>query len=347
MSNDAEEEDASGEMYFGSSRSDREEEEPGFDSRDPVGQILMGFLPAPEDQSEVLGQLKQEELITIIQEDYQRARDIQGAERILAMRDLDAQVIDDRLMTVQARLERAEVCLEKEKALWTSTLAEFEESFQETVTGLKEHQAEELLLFEEFWGTEPKAIIPYSKASSRLQQMRSRQKRNAATGNYEVAEACQYDADMMQLEEEVAGAERAATGMMIEHRRILDKHERQLECVVQNGARHRTLIESIRDRKLHDWEQAIANYRNMLADPYLARARVHCQTRAALRSRDTGSVPVSPRTQSLMCDYLQMTNQGRLRLDSAAIVRCLHPQPQRRPLIPRTSKRFHGYRTTP
>jgi uncharacterized small protein (DUF1192 family) len=330
-------------MYFGSDH----EEEREFDSGDPVGQILLGILPAPEDQCEVLRQLRQEELMTVIHEDYQRAKESQCAERILAARVLGVEVIEDRLTTMQKRIERAEMCLEKEKAVWASNFVDFEESFQDTVASLKAHQADELQQFEQFWQTEPRATLPYSKASAGLQQMRSRQKRNAAVGDYEAAEACQYEADMMQLDEEVAGIQRAATGMMIEYRRIRNSHERQLECVIENGARHRALLESMRNRRLQDWEQAIVNYRNMLTEPYLARAKAHSRAEALIKNRDSTSVPASPRAPGMMRDYMETTNQGQLRLDKAAIVRYLHIQPQRTPVIPRTSKQSHGYRTSP
>jgi hypothetical protein len=300
------------------------EEEADISSDDPVDRILRGELPDLESQYSIMYTLKTSELHAIIAEDYALARKCRRAETVLATRPVQPRVSDERQINGNIRLARAVLSLQDKERKWEERLAEHDDRRSLAIENLKAIQSEEVSNLEDFWRSEPRAMTPFSKASPCLLDLRRSQKLHAVTRQFEDAAGLRREAEERQLLEERMAEERAATSMRIAWEQLLAKHQRQLEVLNQNADHDRADIELARDKDLADTELLIRNVETEFNNPYVARARVHSLHRDVISSRETPSMPLSPRTRGQFADYKIAANETRLRLNNANVADNLH-----------------------
>jgi hypothetical protein len=263
--------------------------------------------------------LKTAELNSIINEDYPSAKKVRRAQLVLATRPLQPRVADERQINGNVRLARAKLSYEDKEAVWNDRLLSEENRSRECMERLRAVQDQEISDFEEYWRTDESATVPFTKASPGLLQLRWSQKINAVAWEFDMAAILRREGDERQLREERVAEERAASTMRIAWEKLIAKHQRQVDVMVQNADHHRTDIELARAKDLAEAELLIRNIENEHGGPYLARAKTETLHRDILASKVEQSQPVSPETRSKFANFKVAMEHQHLRLDGGSV----------------------------
>ncbi|EAY19452.1 hypothetical protein TVAG_101700 [Trichomonas vaginalis G3] len=232
--------------------------------------------------------------------------------------EIEKQNIKERIEEVEKQKKIVE---EKYKELITR----MKEQDKQNLEKLKQQQDDERKKFEEKWST-PEAVIPYSKPSSKLLQLKRMQKAMALNHEFAKAKAFKQQAEEMQKEEAAVGSKQAAEVMKTQYKTLLEQQQRQLECFNEKCERKIRVQESLRDAELASLENA----RKQLSQRPTNRMKKPRVTIPDVTSRDmratTPSGLVSTRTRSQYATFKKQPELSKLDvkpLDVPAIIRPL------------------------
>ena len=239
--------------------------------------------------------------------------------------DMEKQNIKERLDEVSRNQKAVE---EKYKEIINNLKQQDKINFEK----LLQEQEEERKRFEEQWSNED-AVLPFSKPSSQLLQIRRMQKAMALAHEFPRAKQLKIQADQMQKEEAQIASKQAEEVMKAKYMVLLEKQQRQIECFQKNCERKIAVKECARDAELNSLE----NTRKQLMTRSTTRIKRPTVTIPMVTSRDGRSTPggsglVTQRTRTQYATYKKAPEKSKLDvkpLDVKSIIRPLTPSPRK------------------
>jgi hypothetical protein len=275
--------------------------------------ILSGELPPVSEKCGVLEALREQEIAAAFDEDYRGAGRIHRAVEVLQKAEPPSRRGSERAAAKQRQLDAAYENYMKREAFWEQKLAEIDESFYDALDELTMAQEEELGRLEEYWASEG-SMTKYVKASPKLLQMRSIQKRTVLVKEFDAALETKETADELQKMEEMNAEQRALMGMRNKGTLIAKKHEVQANCVSQRAQAIRAIVEKKRDKELRAIQRTIEHLERDLAEPDRARMRVHDLEDRRVMSLVREPAPLTQDMRIAKVNFAAGSNQGRLRV---------------------------------
>jgi len=153
------------------------------------------------------------------------------------------------VQNLQQRLETAEQAQKDLSEHWNAIIQNCKAKASESRQCVVERHQAEILAFEEAW-SRPEAMLPFSKPSSKLLQIRKMQKSLALSRNFAEAKSLKQQAEQLQREESQAAEKRATQAMKLEYQQLMESHQRELECEELNWTRKLTVLETERDKAI-------------------------------------------------------------------------------------------------
>jgi hypothetical protein len=166
--------------------------------------------------------------------------------------------------------------------------------------------------YEERWARET-ALLPYSKPSPELLQLRKMQKALAIAKRFPEAKAVKEKADGMQAAEARAGEIRAKASIRAGFEALKERQQRAIECFEEHERRSITFVEQERARAIESIVMVIRTLETA------------CE-RIAERKESRGEHPVkvgtiTPRARTALREFCANDEPERLRLDAQAVRR--------------------------
>jgi hypothetical protein len=152
-------------------------------------------------------------------------------------------------MTLQQRLEDAVVQRRQIQEDYSRRIADLRERHEQRADALRQQHEAARQSFEDEW-SRPDRVLRFSKPSSSLLQVRQMQKSLAISHRFDQAKALKREGDQLQRAESAVAGERATDAMKIAYAALLEKEERERECLRANGERKMAVLEGERERKL-------------------------------------------------------------------------------------------------
>jgi hypothetical protein len=150
----------------------------------------------------------------------------------------------DRTLPVQLRLDRAIADAAQITDSWASRITAFRADSDLALSAVSQRHSEECEALKAAWAR-PEALLPFSKPSPALLQLRRRQKSLALARDYGEAKALKQECDRMLQEEAAAAGLRAAEAMRADFAQLCERQRREREgfaehtraCVVKMEGR--------------------------------------------------------------------------------------------------------------
>ncbi|EAY04420.1 hypothetical protein TVAG_417180 [Trichomonas vaginalis G3] len=108
--------------------------------------------------------------------------------------------------------------------------------------------------FQALWGS-PDTMQQFSKPSSHLLQLKRQQRQLALAHDFDQAKHLKSIADELEKQETEAARARAVEAMKVAYSNLLEKQEREKECLIKNGERKEQLLESEYQKELSSNEK--------------------------------------------------------------------------------------------
>lgn len=295
--------------------------------KDDVSLAMNAFLnkreiPSPELLPKVLELMKSECVKAIIDEDYDYAEQLEnGRHRLRQHRQWSRNVIraSETEKAIEEKIERAKVELKAENDEWAKVLSEFKMvQGQQRKTMLDDHVREQRE-YEEKWN-DPAMLIPFSKPSPQLLQLRKQQKKMALAKRFSEAKEIKQIADKMQLAEGKEAEKKAMATIKAGFDVIVERQKREIECFDEHERRSLAYIEQERKKATEPIEKqirALELAKQQESDKHVATARKSV-VRKLEENRGRGVVTVAapnPVSKQLM-DYRRADEPLRLNLNT-------------------------------
>jgi hypothetical protein len=209
-------------------------------------------LPPNEMVPSILDYARRQNVLALMAEDYDQAARIDTAIDVILQHIRRAGIESEcerMAMTLQQRLEEAIVQRRQIQEDYAQRIADFKVRQEQRMESLKQQHESERQGFERQW-SRPGAILTFSKPSSSLLQVRQIQKSLAISHRFDQAKELKREGDQMQRVESAVAGGRATDAMKIAYAQLLEKEEKELLCLQQNGERKLAVLEDDRDRKL-------------------------------------------------------------------------------------------------
>lgn len=265
-------------------------------------------LPAPEQRQMLFDYAKERSIQLLLAEEYDQVAEIDIAIWLLQQSLLE-QDNGEETRTLKQRLEGTKQKDAEIKDRWNGQIAEFKERANQKIIELEEIQQRERDQFEEEW-SKPEALVPYSKPSPQLLQMRTIQKTLALTKDYSGAKQLKQKCEEMKKDESIEGSKRATDAMRAAYNQLLERQQKQMQCFIEHSHARIELMEKQRDDELQSNENLKKQLEVRMSMPKQIKKGCVVVPRAQSRG-STGSVKKETMTQ--FTKYKK--NSASLRLD--------------------------------
>ena len=142
--------------------------------------------------------------------------------------------------------ERSKSSLQDE---WKRKIRSFKENEQNELEKINERHEQERRLFENHW-SQAAILMPFSKPSSSLLQLRSMQKAFALSHDFVNARQLKITAEKKQKEESIEASKKATKSMKKEYITLLNRQQNEISCFSENCNRKLGKLEQQRDFEL-------------------------------------------------------------------------------------------------
>jgi len=218
--------------------------------------IQKGVMPPLDMQSDLMDFARKQSVVHMINENYDSAQQIDNAMKLLSS-SLNSDHIkyesDQITKVIAERLDQASKQQKSIEETFKSMIIKHKEQEQEKLEQMKKNHEAEIHRFEEQW-TKPETLLPYSKPSSKLLQMRKMQKSLAIAHDFEGAKRMKIACEELQNNESVKAERKVEIAMKSQYQALLDKQEKEIKCLIKNGERKLALLESQREIELRSNE---------------------------------------------------------------------------------------------
>ena len=190
-------------------------------------------------------------------------------------------------------------------------------------------QEQERKRFEEKWSSE-EAVIPYSKPSSQVLQIKRMQKAMALAHEFQKAKQLKLQAEKLQKEEAVIASKQAAEAMKAQYILLVENQQRQVECMREHWERVITVLECQRDAEINSLE----NTKKQLLTRSTTKPKKPQVIIPQVTSRDArgSSGLITQRTRSQFATYKRSAEKSKLDvkpLDVKTLIRPLTASPRK------------------
>lgn len=231
---------------------------------DPVSAALDAFLkrreiPPPEMIQPVLELMKSESVKAIIAEDYDYAEQLdKGAHELRRQRQWSSNVMkaSETSKALDEKLAKARSELKAESDEWDRVLAEFKVVQQQQRNAMLEDHVREQREYEEKWN-DPAMLIPFTKPSPQLLQLRKMQKKMALVKRFSEAKEIKRQAEQMQREEAKEAEKKAMATIKAGFDNVIERQRREIQCFDEHERRSITYIEQERKKATEPIEKQI------------------------------------------------------------------------------------------
>ena len=292
--------------------------------------LKRGKLPELAMRPSVISHAKSQTVHAVIAEDYERAARIEKAIKTMTeslRRDEASLDCNQQTTHLKEQLAAAEEQHKNLKDEFDQRISQLKETENKRLDDLYERQEAERKSFEAEW-SRPQTVMSFTKPSSSLLQVRRMQKSFAISHDFEQAKRLKAAGDEMQRRESERATKSAAASMKAAYANLLEKQEREVDCLIANGQRKLATLECERDRKF----KANENLRTQLETRIKGPKQPRKQSGAALSaSLDTQQV-MAFKTRSQFARYKKAPEPTRLTvsLDMSKITKPTTPARTRR-----------------
>ena len=207
------------------------------DSRRALNRLIKkGDVPELNIRNSVILLARNDSINAALNENYDQADVLENAVSTLLKKDkkdqenFEIQCVKKEMMR---RLEESENDKKQSENYWNKMISEQKELALQQKESLKMQHEYEIRLFQEKWQN-PNSLIPFTKPSPELLQMRRKQRAAALSHNFEIAKAMKIKADHLQKIETEMAQRNATKAMQAEYIILLEKHQKEIEVVEMN-----------------------------------------------------------------------------------------------------------------
>ena len=292
-------------------------------------QIRTKKLPPYEIREPLIYYARKKNIYKIMNEEYDMAARIDEviAANLKSLKDNDKNIdLELQHQQIQQRISTAH---DQQKGIadeWKQRIASFKESEKAEFDKLLEKHAQQRADFENTWA-HPKAMIPYSKPSSTLLQVRCQQKAYAISKDYKTAKQLKSRAEHLRRGEAQANVQRAESDMKKAYSNLIKQQDREIQCFKDNTKRKLASLELARDQDLKVNENLRNQLNIKLKQPKtLKRPAVSLpSSRAETR---TSSAIISPRTRVEYSTYRKSNDTSKLDVKTLPMKSIIKPLPK-------------------
>lgn len=268
-------------------------------------------IPPNEFQEAIITRLRSEGEQALMDQEYERAAKIESLKNYVIDAyelQLVEQMKQTQTQTLEVNLERAKKNLERETKEWDRIICMFYDEQTKQRELLRQRQENEIEEFESEWA-DTSIMIPYTKASPTLLQVRKIQKYMAITKMYSDARQVKQIGDEIQQNETINAQEKAVTAMRMSYNNIILRQQKETECFNDHERRTEIFLKAEREKVLHPIQMQIKAIENHIAErkppnlkpgklPYTSNPRNRAMTRVGRFSQLS-----SPRTRHAFTSY--------------------------------------------
>lgn len=279
-------------------------------------------IPPEEVQPQVLRSLKTLFLNALIEEDYDKASQLEDLLKYVgdnyesqvnkALRELQTKALE-------SRLNLARDILNKKTSEWDDIYIMFKEDQKKRRSELEEKLSSQQQEFEAHWN-DPNNLIMFKKPSPQLLQLKKQQKLLAITKKFEEAKQVKRMADRLQIAESQEAQNRAVSAMKTQYRKLADDQSREVDCFVEHERRIERFMAAERAKAIgpcvmliRQLEAAVEAGRPTNLKP---RKEVFTSNRRTRLIRTEAAIPpASPRTTRAMSNFMFADEPEKLKVD--------------------------------
>jgi hypothetical protein len=230
-------------------------------------QLRGAGLPAAAMISSVVDYARAKSCALLFAEDYDAAAEIDTAIDIMLSSlasEQTASVRGEQLATLKLRLSLALQIRREIVAAWEMRIADFRREADDALGRMAARHEMERRDFQSEW-SRPEALVPFSKPSPTLLQLRKMQKTLALTHDYAGAKQIKEECQRLTREESAAGGQRATEAMRSAFLQLRERQQREVECFDEHGRQHIASLEAQRDAELRANEKLQRQLRTKVA----------------------------------------------------------------------------------
>jgi hypothetical protein len=254
----------------------------------------------------------------LVDEKYDQAHDTDEAIAFIIAAMRREEIIQDTNEQNQVLQDRLSVCRDNEVGLVDTkrdVLDRTRATAQTKMEALLQQQETERTEFEREWSS-PEAQIPFRKPSVTLLQIRQQQKSLALVHDFRSAKAMRIQAAAYEKREANEATARFEQAMRIAYEQLLEKQEKERQCLTENRELIRAVRTRERDHELSCNELSRKSLELRIAIPkHMKRPTIHIPVSKAHRASSIGGYAMmTQRTRSELATYRRAADLQRLQL---------------------------------
>lgn len=207
----------------------------------------------------VLDVLRTESVNAIVNEEYDYAEQLENATNYLREHwemQSNANRAYEIERAVARKVQRVKGQLQAEYDAWDRVLHDFKIEQEKQRQIMLEDHVREQEEYEEKW-RDPSMMMPFSKPSAQLMELRRTQKRMALAKRFNEAKQIKERADQMQIAEGLAAEKRVMVAIQAGYDALIEKQKREVECFDEHERRTIAYIELERRKATEPIERQI------------------------------------------------------------------------------------------
>ena len=269
------------------------------------------IMPLPEMHQSVLSYAKRVQYDAVIDEDYDKAEEIEEAVKFLERNGESKQVKVEPVITVDMRIEQTKQNIEDTENKYKNRLQSFENSKKLRLKELENAHAAEIAALEENVSS-PDFLHQFDKPSANLLQVRELQRTRAFQKDFIGAKQMKKIGDEMEKRETEEAKKKAVAKIELMYKQLLDKQKREIACAKENWKRQKIAIQLEKEAELNPMK-ALLSQLERNGHQSLKYTVKHRSTSSAQPSYAPVTCAVTPRTRKKVVEFKQR-GQGRLNL---------------------------------
>jgi hypothetical protein len=214
--------------------------------------------------------------------------------------------LEEQTASIQKRLNSANERSAQIEGDWNSKIQQFKSEANATIVKIEERHSIEQRELQAEWDR-PEALLPFSKPSPTLLQLRKQKKALAIVRSYEEAKRLKEECERLMEEEAVVAGQRAAEAMRAEFVQLRERQKREVDCFVEHAKAHIARLETQREAEL----RANENLKKQLQARLAANRRPSIVAPRARVARSSPS-PLSPGTMMRLNSFRKEADGAKL-----------------------------------
>lgn len=274
-------------------------------------------MPPPEMREDILKLARKNGVTATLNEDYVTAEEMDHVVDVMTEclnNDNVSYEVESTTKYLEQRLEQAQLSQKELEKYYDELITQQKEQEQNRKDILRQQHENELRNFEDRWNR-PEAMIPYSKPSVQLLQIRRMQKSYAISHHFSEARQMKVKGDNLQKMETAIAQKKASEAMKIEYEQLVEKQQREVECGELNWKRKLETLEAERDKALeanNNLKKQLSNKITSPKRPKKPHVMLPIVSRDVNSSREPAKGLYSYRTRSRFADYKKGSDGNKL-----------------------------------